>query len=404
MFIWRFIDLFDAIHLTRAATIQSLKKKLGENMKKNSFIVVLLIILAASFITGCTSNVGTASSWPGTTVDENLVVVSYAYQLYALDVQNGNKVWVFPVEQDSKMSFYAPVEFADGLVVVGDYTNTLYAINRETGVLVWDFDGADSNYIGSALFSNDLIYAPNADGTLYVLDKDGILQWEFKTEGPNWSKPVADEQRVYLASMDHNLYALNLNYENSELITNANGNKTLVSEPLWKTDLETSIVSNPLLADGFVYVGTIDGKMYKVNAADGSVEWSFEGGSEVRSIWTTPVILEDMLFFGTEDGFIYALDMVTGQPVWNTPITTDAQIVASGATLSDNVVFGTTAGELIIVDKDQVKSPSITREGSIYTTPIVKDGKIYLTMVSGKKLIYALDENGREYWSFSQED
>jgi hypothetical protein len=32
----------------------------------------------------------------------------------------------------------------------------------------------------------------------------------------------------------------------------------LVSEPVWSVDLGSAIVSNPLLAIGFLYVGTID--------------------------------------------------------------------------------------------------------------------------------------------------
>jgi outer membrane protein assembly factor BamB len=82
---------------------------------------------------------------------------------------------------------------------------------------------------------------------------------------------------------------------------------------------------------------------------------------------------------------------------------TSSQIVAGGVILNNTVGFGTIDGNFVIVDKDQVTSPSLSREGSIYTTPTFKNGKLYLMMVSGEKLIYALDENGREFWSFSTE-
>ena len=82
--------------------------------------------------------------------------------------------------------------------------------------------------------------------------------------------------------------------------------------------------------------------------------------------------------------------------------------LASGAVCAQTSLnltnSGTLAGNLVIVDKNQTTSPSISREGAIYSTPIYKDGKLYLMMVNGEKLVYALDENGREFWSFSTEE
>jgi len=373
-------------------------------MKKNITIATLLILIIAATLAGCTSTVGASTSWPGLSVGDDLAVVSYGYQLYALDIQNGSKVWVFPAEQDKNVIFYSPVEFAENVVIAGDYVHHLYAVNTSNGSLNWEFDGAKSRYVASAFYKNGYTYAPNADKKLYVLDQNGTLQWVFQTDGPNWSKPVADEQYLYMASMDHNIYALNLNYQVSDLITDEEGTKNLVEKPIWKTDLGTAIVSDPLLADGFLYVGTIDGKMFKIDASTGAIVWIFEGETKIKSIWTKPVILDNVLFFATEDGNIFALNSETGTSVWDSSMSTGSQIVAGGVILNNAVGFGTIDGNFVIVDKDQVTSPSLSREGSIYTTPTFKDGKLYLMMVNGEKLVYALDENGREFWSFSTEE
>lgn len=380
------------------------KKKLGEKMKKNITIAALLILIISAMLAGCTGNVGASSSWPGFSVDNDLAVVSYGYQLYALNVQNGSKTWVFPAEQNSKIIFYAPVEFAENLVIAGDYTKNLYALNSSNGILQWQFDGAESRYVASAFYKNGYIYAPNADQKLYVLDQNGVLQWIFETAGANWSKPVADEQYLYLASMDHNIYALNLTYASSDLVAGKDGTRNRVEEPVWKTDLGTAVVSDPLLADGFLYAGTIDGKMFKVSASTGEIVWKFEGEAKIKSIWTKPVIFDNVVFFATEDGSIYALNAETGAPVWDAPMPTGSQIVAGGVVINDTVGFGTLGGNLVVVDKDQVTSPSLSREGAVYSTPVYKDGKLYLVMVNGEKLVYALDENGREYWTFSTEE
>ncbi|MGV8027012.1 MAG: PQQ-binding-like beta-propeller repeat protein [Anaerolineaceae bacterium] len=373
-------------------------------MKKNITIAALLILILTATLAGCTSTVGASSSWPGISVGDDLAVVSYGYQLYALNVQNGSKVWAFPAEQEKNVIFYAPVEFAENMVIAGDYAHNLYAVSSDNGSLIWKFDGAKSRYVTSAFYKNGTTYAPNADEKLYVLDQNGTLQWVFQTDGPNWSKPVADDQYLYLASMDHHIYALNLNYSVSDLVADKEGTRNMVEKPIWKTDLGTAIVSDPLLADGFLYVGTIDGKVFKVNASTGDIVWTYEGETKIKSIWTKPIILDGVLFFATEDGYIFALDSETGISVWDSPMATGSQIVASGVILTNSVGFGTIDGKFVIVDKDQVTSPSLSRAGSIYTTPIFKDGKLYLMMVNGEKLVYALDENGREFWSFSTEE
>jgi len=373
-------------------------------MKKNILGVILLVAISAATITGCTSNVGTASSWPGFNVNDEIAVVSYASKIYALDTQNGTKVWTYPAETNTSVAFYAPVEFADGMVLAGDYGHTLYAINENNGLLTWKFEGADNRYVASSLYAGGYIYAPNADGKLYVLDQNGALQWTFETAGPNWSKPVADEQYVYLTSMDHHIYALNLSYASADLTADKNGNRIMVEKPIWVTDLETAVVSDPLFSDGYLYVGTIAGKVFKVDASNGSVVWTFQDDTLVKSVWTKPTMVDDVLFFATEDGYIFALNIETGDPVWNAPLASGTQIVASAVEFNGSVGFGTTTGNLVIVDKDQVTAPSIIRDGSIYTTPYFVDGKLFLTYVGGDKLVYALDENGREFWSFSTQD
>ncbi|NMB61442.1 MAG: PQQ-binding-like beta-propeller repeat protein [Chloroflexi bacterium] len=373
-------------------------------MKKNITILVLLILVLAATITGCTNNIGAASSWPGFSVSDGMAVLSYGSQIFAINTENGNRQWVYPSSAEKNVMFYAPAEIKDGQVLVGDYNHTLYSINSDNGILNWKFEGAKGRYVGSVLELNGMTYAPNADHSLYVVDSQGMLNWEFKTQGPNWSKPVADDQYVYVASMDHHLYALQLNYDAATLATDENGSKVLVSEPVWSVDLGTAVVSDPLLADGFLYVGTIDGELFKVNAASGAIEWTFEGDTKIKSIWTTPLIVDSSLYFGTEDGFVYALNVESGDTIWANPTSTGSQIVASGVALNGNVGFGTIAGNLVILDKNQATSPSITRDGGIYTTPIFQDGKLYLVVVGGDKLVYALDENGREYWAFSTKE
>ena len=77
--------------------------------------------------------------------------------------------------------------------------------------------------------------------------------------------PWLMKTHLYLASMDHYLYALDLNYDTSSLEVDEAGSRTLVAEPLWSLDLGAAVAANPVLVDGVIYAGTIDGTLYAVD-------------------------------------------------------------------------------------------------------------------------------------------
>jgi outer membrane protein assembly factor BamB len=44
------------------------------------------------------------------------------------------------------------------------------------------------------------------------------------------------------------------------------------------------MLSATMIADGIVYVGSLDGKLYALNAATGELEWSYATGGEIVSV------------------------------------------------------------------------------------------------------------------------
>jgi len=73
------------------------------------------------------------------------------------------------------------------------------------------------------------------------------------------------------------------------------------------------ICSSPAVADGTVYVGSNDGKIYALDAANGRVRWSFPTEGEVHC---SPCVWGGMVFCGSDDGWIYCLNADTGRLIW----------------------------------------------------------------------------------------
>ncbi|MDK2981565.1 MAG: outer membrane protein assembly factor BamB [Chloroflexota bacterium] len=370
-------------------------------MNKKTLKLVILTLLAAVLISGCTgSSAAAASSWPGLAVANEQGYVAYGTQVFALDLKNGSLAWKYPETGSSKIQFYAAPAFDDQFVVVGDYTDTLYGLDRQDGFEKWRFSGAEDRYIASAFIYDGMVYAPNTDSSLYVLDAEGNLQWRFKTAGPNWSKPVSDGTALYLTSMDHYLYALNLSYTDSELTADKDGSKTLVAAPLWSLDLGTAVVSDPVLEDGVLYVGTVNGVVYAIDLQSHSVKWQFTIEDEVSSIWGTPVLTEDAVFFGDENGNLYAVDKTDGNALWPEPFAAGASLISSGVAVDGKVIFASSEGKIFSIDSSKEPKTLTTLEAVLYAPLGYANDKIITVPAAKEALVEAINLDGNQVWTY----
>ena len=361
-------------------------------MKKPRFFLILIISILASFILSACG--GTLiNSWPGASANQEAIYVSFQGAVYAINPQNGALLWSFPAEPDAKNPFYAaPGIGPDGLVVVGNYSgHTLYGINPN-GSTAWDFTARNGNFVASPLVTESLIVAPNSDGHLYVLDKDGVLVWEYDTGNTLWSQPASDGQLVFIPSVDHNLYAFRL--EDGELV--------------WTKDLGSALLSTPVIAsDGVMYITTLEGQVIALIPENGAIVW--ETATEGR-IWSSPAFSDDILYVGngsgttanTRSGKIMALSAADGGIIWEQSI--DSPVIGGAVILSDSdaVVFPTEMGNLIawsLNGEKQLWAQPVN--GKLYTTPVIAGDTLAVSVAEGDKLVQAFSNNGQLTWTFT---
>jgi outer membrane protein assembly factor BamB len=353
-----------------------------KQMKTRHIYLITLLILISILFSSCSGSRSiSATSWPGITVDQDNVYLSYTTGIFALRLSDGQMVWRYPAEADNKILFYASPAKVDGQIVVGDYGTTLYAIKSESGTQSWLFTGAKGRWISDVLPAGDLILAPNADNWLYALSQDGALQWKFETEKALWAAPAFDGTNVYLPSMDHFLYALN----------------SQGGQEIWKVDLGGAIVHSPLLSEeGVLYVGTLGKEVVAVDASDGSVLWRFPTEKEV---WGTPVLNEGVIFFGDLNGNVYAVDAVTGTQKW--VMEAGVAVAGGGVVTPDGVVFTTEDGNILMIGFDGTKQWTQTIEGKLYGSPVATEDTIIVGITQGENVLVALTMNGTIKWTFA---
>lgn len=373
-------------------------------MRKKILSFAVLILLVGLASTGCTSSASAASSWPGYSVSDGAGYFSYSTQVYALDLKNGSLIWNYPQEGSSGRQFYAAPAVSDDLVIVGDYDNGLVALDKQNGSEKWQFSSAEDRYIGSALVLNGYVYAPNSDHYLYALDENSDLMWQFKAEGPNWTQPLADDENLYMVSMDHTLYAFDFEYASGDLETSESGSRTLVAEPLWSLDVGAAVVADPVLVDGVMYIGTIDGTLHAVDVAAQEILWSYDAEGEMASIWGSPVVLSDTVFVGDQEGNVYAVSTADGSAFWPSPYTAGDSIVSGGVALEESVVYATKEGKVFSINLEKEPRTLAVFESELYSSLEIDGEKIIIAPAAKEGLFQAVDANGVEIWNYIPAD
>ena len=87
------------------------------------------------------------------------------------------------------------------------------------------------------------------------------------------------------------------------------------------------------MADGIVYVGSGDGRVYALNASDSSVVWYYTTGGDVAS---SPAVADGMVFVGSHDGKVYALNASDGAFIWNYDT---GELVVSSPAVANGMVY-----------------------------------------------------------------
>jgi outer membrane protein assembly factor BamB len=371
-------------------------------MKSKHILFVLVVVLTAVLLSGCTGQ-GLTNSWPGLASDGETVYLASGQFLYAISLDDGKEIWRYPAKASNSLQFIAqPVVASDGTIVIGSAgsDHRLVALDPsqlsgdttiKTPAEKWIFAEARSSWVAGALILDDKVFAPNSDGTLYVLDlQDGntsksALQ-KVRLGGALWSQPSTDGTLVYVASLDHYLHAVDP--------------KTY--EYAWPAiDLGGAAPGTPLVGpDGNVYIGSFTSEVVKVDPAAGAdtLLTSTQGW-----VWGGPVSDGQNIYFGDLEGNLFAVDASNGNQSWS--IQPDGPVVGSPLVIAENIVFATESGSVYAVDSEGKIVWQREVGGQIYTSPVAGTDLIIVAPMQAEFSLAVLDTtNGNQVWTFTPEN
>ncbi len=147
-----------------------------------------------------------------------------------------------------------------------------------------------------------------------------VLKWSYQTgDQISYSCPAVANGVVYVGSLDNNVYALDA----------ATGVK------LWSYTTGGQVYSAPAVANGVVYVGSNDNNMYALNAKTGVKLWSYATGYWING---APTVENGVVYFGSNDSYVYALNASSGALLWRY-LTAQGYNFMSSPALANGVLY-----------------------------------------------------------------
>lgn len=290
-----------------------------------------------------------------------------------LDAATGDEQWRTDLGDGGHVRFPDSAAAIAGDLVLAPFGERLFAFDRETGAIQWD-----------AQFEAELNAPVVADGTGYVTltDSGSVVAFDPTTGDTHWRhdvrhwchRPVAVADGVVYAVANREddqgrLVALDTatgderwRYASSQPLAGApavgddaifvgdargvhavttDGNRRwrFQGRPIKEHEWHNWSLggSSPAIANGTVYVGAADERVYAVDADSGEQQWAFWTWNNVTG---APVVTPDTVYVGSDDSVIYALDVDTGERRWE--FDTSGSIDGAGGAVVDGRLYVST--------------------------------------------------------------
>jgi hypothetical protein len=337
---------------------------------------------------------------------------------------------------------------ANGALYVANEDGWLHAIDRH-GKVLWKF-ATGKPIRAQPRASGKHVYLHSDSGYLYKLDaRTGVEAWRARVDtgsparipvsekDTRWdrygSSVTADRTRLYVASRDKNLYALDVAtgrevwrvatgdimtatpalHRDQVIFADFAGKVTAVAardgKPRWTFDARLAVPGDLTVADGRVLLGSRSYDLVSLDATTGQEQWR-------RYYWfswieSPPAVLDGVVYTGSSDAVhVYARNLADGSLRWKTAVpgyawsrTGVSRKWLLTGTVGDRPYPGARAGALVAMDRAsgairwiQLDPPAeetikARRPWGFGASPAMGDGVVYAADLEGRVSAFALD-------------
>jgi outer membrane protein assembly factor BamB len=212
---------------------------------------------------------------------------------------------------------------ADGRVFTMDSLDVVSAFDAVSGKRLWRFDpepddARDQTYGGGVAISGNRLYVTDGYGQALALDAaSGKVIWRKNLNAPSHGAPTVAEGRIFVVTVENQLEVLAAD-DGRELWTHSG-----LPEP-------ASLLgaASPAVEGDIVVVPYTSGELFGLRVENGRVLWSdnlatsqpLGALNSIADVRGQPVIDRDRVFAVSNSGLMVAIDLRTGDRVWEQDI------------------------------------------------------------------------------------
>jgi len=379
---------------------------------------LLLLLLAAMFLASSCVGARMGVSWPAVGLiqyngeqnialayNNNIAILSPANGAplrlinplngqAILDSENNPRNWILQGSANGGAQFYAlPVVVDDETVLVAANNANLLRVDSVVVEVTRTYQ-LDDKVVANVLQDGDILYAPYQNGGLSARSMVDFREiWRFHTEEGVWAQPLLVGEMLIVASIDHNLYALD----------RSSGQR------IWSVDLGGSVASTPLLANDRLYVGSFN-KMFFELSLDGQILSTY---STQNWVWGTPAIDEyGVVYVSDLSGYVHALDSERNlQEIWSSQVA-ERGIRSGPVVYQDRVIVASRDGKVYWLDRRDgalINAREIDNRPELLGDMLMLEPSatlnidaplLIVTSVDESRLLIAFELDGRQTWVY----
>jgi outer membrane protein assembly factor BamB len=231
------------------------------------------------------------------------------------------------------------------------------------------------------------IYLPLAGGVMVsLLGTTGELVWRSEMGGELSASPAADERAVYVASETGKVETGVRRATGALRALGKDGGVTL-----WMRTLAMPLRGALTLANGTLFGGGSDGKLYAFDSKNGELRWSYDYNAAFNS---HPVVFETRVYIGSEDGNLLAFNEATGKLLWR--YRTKGAVRGPVANGNEIVYFGSGDGYVYAVEVLSGRMLWRTRTGAGVQAVVRTNDEILVASLDN--FVYKLSQHGKRAW------
>jgi outer membrane protein assembly factor BamB len=277
---------------------------------------------------------------------------------------------------------------AAGRVFTMDSDATVTAFDLATGSRIWRTDtqgekDRSTNVGGGIAFAGGAIYAATGRGEALALDAGtGAIRWRKDLDAPGRSAPCVADGRLFITTIDNRLLSL----------------KAADGARQWSYQAASSATtvlaqSAPAYSDGLVVAGFGSGDLAAVRAESGGLAWTDSLASargrnslvDLAAVRGLPVVDRGRVFAIGVGGLLVSLDLRSGRRLWEREAGGLETPWLAGDTLFVQTLDQTLAaigredGKLRwLTDLPRYDNPEKRRDPLFWTGPILAGGRLVL--------------------------